>query len=162
MRKSVLFGVCLAFLVLSGTARAHHGDAGRYIEDVIKVTRHRGRAADDQSSRAHRVRRAGPERDGKVVRWQAELGGPQQLIKNFGWSPSTVKPGMKIELTGRRLKSGAPYINLTERANIVVVDTGKEIWRTPNYGQPTPPPSESGTSGNPGAAGQLADRLELR
>ena len=38
MRKSVLFGVCLGFLVLSGTARAHHGDAGRYIEDVIKVS----------------------------------------------------------------------------------------------------------------------------
>jgi len=70
------------------------------------------------------------------------------LIKNFGWNPNTVKPGMKIQFTGRRLKSGAPYINLTERANVVLSETGKEIWRTPNYGEPTPPPSESGTSLN--------------
>jgi hypothetical protein len=58
-----------------------------------------------------------------------------------------VKPGAKITLTGRRLKSGAPYINLTERARVVLDDTGKEIWKTANYGEATPPPSEGGTSG---------------
>ena len=58
------------------------------------------------------------EEGGKTVRWQAELGGPQQLVKQFGWTPSTVKKGVKITLTGRRLKSGAPYLNLTERANV--------------------------------------------
>jgi hypothetical protein len=149
MRKSVLFGVCLGLLVLSGTIRAHHGDAGRYIEEVIKVS---GTVVELQMTNphAHIVFDApDPSAGGKVVRWQAELGGPQQLIKNFGWSPATVKPGMKIELTGRRLKSGAPYLNLTERANIIVVDTGKEIWRTANFGEATPPPTESGTSGNP-------------
>ncbi|HEY6359663.1 MAG TPA: DUF6152 family protein [Vicinamibacterales bacterium] len=149
MWKSVLFGVCLGFLVLAATARAHHGDAGRYIEDVITIT---GSVVELQMTNphAHIVFDApDPNANDKVVRWQAELGGPQQLIKNFGWSPSTVKPGMKIQLTGRRLKSGAPYINLTERANIVVLETGKEIWRTGNYGQPAPPPGESGTSGQP-------------
>ena len=62
---------------------------------------------------------------GKTVRWQAELGGPQQLTKQFGWTPLTVKKGMKLTMTGRRLKSGAPYLNLTERARIVVTDTGQ-------------------------------------
>ena len=70
--------------------------------------------------------------------WQAELGGPQQLIKQFGWTPSTIKKGMKLTMIGRRLKSGAPYLNLTERANIVVTDTGKEIYRTENFGAPAP------------------------
>ena len=60
----------------------------------------------------------------------AELGGPQQLIKQFGWTPATIKKGTKVTMIGRRLKSGAPYLNLTERANIVVNDTGKEIYRT--------------------------------
>jgi hypothetical protein len=78
------------------------------------------------------------EAGGKTVRWQAELGGPQQLIKQFGWTPTTMKAGTKITMTGRRLKSGAPYMNLTERANIVLTDTGKEIYRTENYGQPPP------------------------
>ena len=147
MWKSLLFGACLGLLVLSGTARAHHGDAGRYIEDVMTIT---GTVVELQMTNPHAhivFDAADPKADGKVIRWQAELGGPQQLIKNFGWTPNTVKPGMKIQLTGRRLKSGAPYINLTERANVVLTDTGKEIWRTANYGEPTPPPSESGTSG---------------
>jgi hypothetical protein len=45
---------------------------------------------------------------------------------------------MKLTMIGRRLKSGAPYMNLTERANIVVTETGKEIFRTPNFGAPAP------------------------
>ena len=46
--------------------------------------------------------------------------------------------GMKLTFTGRRLKSGAPYLNLTERARIIDTATGKEIFRTENYGQPAP------------------------
>ena len=38
MWKSVLFGVCLGILAFSGIARAHHGDAGRYIEDFMTIT----------------------------------------------------------------------------------------------------------------------------
>ena len=41
----------------------------------------------------------------------------------------------KITITGRRVKSGAPYINLTEKANVVLTDSGKELFRTPNYGK---------------------------
>jgi hypothetical protein len=78
------------------------------------------------------------DKDGKTVRWQAELGGPQQLTRAFGWTPTTVKKGMTLTMTGRRLKSGAPYLNLTERARIIVTDTGKEIFRTENYGEPAP------------------------
>jgi hypothetical protein len=149
MWKSVLIGGSLGFLVLAGSARAHHGDAGRYVEDVTTIT---GTVVELQMTNPHaHIVFDAPDPNGKVVRWQAELGGPQQLIRNFGWTPNTVKPGMKIQFTGRRLKSGAPYINLTERANVVLLDTKKEIWRTPNYGQPTPPASESGTSlGNNG------------
>ena len=75
-------------------------------------------------------------------------GGPQQLIKQFGWTPSTIKAGMKLTLTGRRLRSGAPYLNLTERANIVATDSGKEIYRTANFGEAAPQGTK-GTGGNP-------------
>jgi hypothetical protein len=75
-----------------------------------------------------------PDENGKVVRWQAEMGGRAAMIKDFGWTKDTVKPGDKITLTGRKVKSGAPYMNLTDRANIVMTDTGKEIFRTNNYG----------------------------
>src|SRR5207244_1894469 len=73
---------------------------------------------------------------GQVVRWQAELGGRTGLTKNFGWNKNTLKFGDKLTITGRRVKSGAPYINMTEKANIVMTDTGKEIFRTPNYEPP--------------------------
>jgi len=77
-----------------------------------------------------------PDAKGQVVRWQAELGGRNALAKNFGWTKNTLKFGDKVTITGRRVKSGAPYVNLTEKANMVLTDTGKEIFRTNNYEAP--------------------------
>ena len=37
-----------------------------------------------------------------------------------------------VTVIGRRVKSGSPYINLTEMAKIVMTDTGKEIFHTNN------------------------------
>jgi hypothetical protein len=79
-----------------------------------------------------------PDENGKMVRWQAEMGGRTAMIKDFGWTKDTLKPGDKITLTGRKVKSGAPYMNLTDRANVVLTDSGKEIFRTPNYGTNVP------------------------
>jgi hypothetical protein len=151
--RSVLFGVCISLLVLAGSLRAHHGDAGRYIEQVVTLN---GTVVELQMTNPHAHIIFDVTDGGKTTRWQAELGGPQQLIRQFGWTPATIKAGTKIELTGRRLKSGAPYINLTERARVLLVDTGKEVWKTPNYGEPTPPESEGGTSGGPAAPAEPA------
>jgi hypothetical protein len=102
---------------------------------VVTVT---GTVAEVQMVNPHARIILDVEEGGKTVVWQAELGGPQQLIKQFGWTPATIKKGMKLTMIGRRLKSGAPYLNLTERANIVVADSGKEIYRTENFGAPAP------------------------
>jgi hypothetical protein len=134
MKRSLVYALGLsAFVVLSASAAAHHGDADRYNEQVVTVT---GTVAELQMVNPHAHVLFDVEEGGKTVRWQAELGGPQQLVKQFGWTPSTVKKGVKITATGRRLRSGAPYLNLTERANLILTDTGKEIFRTENYGQP--------------------------
>lgn len=68
------------------------------------------------------------------------MNGPQSLAKSFGWTSATTKKwvGSRFTVTGRRLKNGAPYINLTERANIVLADGGQEIFRTANFGDPAP------------------------
>ncbi len=133
MRK-VLIGVCLGLLVLSVSVQAHHGDANRYNEEVITVS---GTVVEVQMVNPHtHIVFDVTDQAGKTTRWQAELGGPQQLIKQFGWTPQTMKAGTKITVIGRQLKSGAPYLNLTERANVVNNDTGKEIYRTENFGQP--------------------------
>jgi hypothetical protein len=69
------------------------------------------------------------------------MGAPQQLARNFGWTPATVKIGTRLTLIGRRVRTGAPYMNLTEHANIVLTDSGKEIFKTPNFGEKPAPPA---------------------
>ena len=141
--KPSLLAAAVAVLALSGAVSAHHGDAGRYVEDVITLN---GVVADTQLVNPHAIMVFDvADANGKVVRWQAELGGAQGLIR-AGWVKD-VTPGTKVAVTGRRLKSGAPYMNLTERARVVLVDSGKEVHRTANYGQPsgsTNVPEENG------------------
>jgi hypothetical protein len=135
-----------AALTLSGSVWAHHGDAGRYIEEVITIT---GTVVETQLINPHAILVfdvADPA--GKNVRWQAELGGAQAMIR-AGWT-TDVKPGVKVTLTGRRLKSGAPYMNMTERARMILAESGKEVLRNANYGQP-PPTGEGGTSSSANA-----------
>ena len=53
----------------------------------------------------------------------------------FGWTREILKPGDKVTLLGRRLKSGAPYLNLTEKAQVVLTETGAEIYRTRDFAE---------------------------
>jgi hypothetical protein len=138
MRKRLLFAIGLAIgCLVPGLAGAHHGDAGRYNEEAVTL---KGAVVQLVMVNPHALVIFDVNDAGKTTRWTAELGGPQQLIKQYGWSPSTIKPGMGITLTGRVVKSGDPYMNLTERAQITVTDSGKEIYRTANFGQPAEPP----------------------
>ena|SRR5688500_4468027 len=133
--------VCL-LLVSVVSVRAHHGDAGRYEEEVITVT---GTVVALQMVNPHTHIIFDVVQNGKTVRWQAELGTPQQLISQYKWTPQTIKVGMKLTMIGRQLKGGAPYLNLTERANIVQADTGREIYRTANFGKAAPVKGDKGS-----------------
>jgi hypothetical protein len=137
MKNGVLLSVCVALgvAVYAAPLAAHHGDADRYPPEVSVIT---GTVVEVLMTNPHAHIVFDVTEGGKTVRWQAELGGPQQLVRNFGWTPNTIKKGTNITVTGRRLRSGAPYVNLTERANVVLADSGKEIYRTENYGQPAP------------------------
>ena len=113
-------------------AFAHHGDAGRYEDNLTILT---GTVVDLQLITPHSIIVLDvTDESGKTVRWQAELGSRTNMIKDFAWTKDTLKPGDKITMTGRKVKSGAAYMNLTDRANIVMADSGKEIFRTNNYG----------------------------
>ena len=123
-------------LVNSLPLLAHHGDAGRYEDNVVVM---QGTVVEMQLITPHSIIVVDvPDETGKMVRWQAEMGGRTAMIKDFGWTKDTLKPGDKITLTGRKVKSGAPYMNLTDRANVVLTDSGKEVFRTPNFGTNTP------------------------
>ncbi len=133
MKRSVLRVLVAAAIALAAVpVFAHHGDAGRYEDSLTVLT---GTVVEVQLITPHSIVVVDvPDDSGKVVRWQAEMGGRTAMIKDFGWTRDTLKPGDKITITGRKVKSGAPYLNLTDRANIVLTDSGKEIFRTKNYG----------------------------
>ena len=116
----------LSFVILM----AHHGDAGRYEEGLTLL---KGTVVELHFTNPHSIIIFDlTDQTGKVVRWRAELGAPTGLIRDFGWKKNTLKPGDKITMIGRRVKSGAPYINLTEKAKIVMTDTGQEVFHTAN------------------------------
>src|SRR5262245_36421202 len=117
MKKVPLVFIAASLVLASFPLFAHHGDAGRYEENVIVLT---GTVVEVQLVDPHSILVLDiPNEKGEVVRWQAELGGRNALAKNFGWNKNTLKFGDRITITGRRVKSGAPYINLTEKANVV-------------------------------------------
>lgn len=138
MKRVPLLFIAASLLVASVSLLAHHGDAGRFEETVTVLT---GTVVEVQLVDPHSIIVLDiPGEKGQLVRWQAELGGRNALAKNFGWNKNTLKFGDKLTITGRRVKSGAPYINLTEKANVVLTDSGKEIFRTPNYERPANAP----------------------
>jgi Family of unknown function (DUF6152) len=126
--------ITIAFALILSTAAAplwaHHGDAGRYNEDLVTLN---GSIVELQMINPHSIIVIDvPDPKGKVIRWQAEMGGPNALSRGFGWTRNTLKPGDKVTLVGRRVKSGAPYMNLTERAFVYMTDSKKLLFRTAN------------------------------
>ena len=126
--KISLIAVAGLAAVLSGQSMAHHGDAGRFKEEVTVLS---GVVVALQLVNPHSsIILDVTDESGTVMRWQVEMGGPNQLANNFGWNRNTLTLGDEIQVTGRVVKSGAPFINLTERARIVLVDTCEEIFHS--------------------------------
>src|SRR5579871_5763599 len=120
---ALLAPVLAATLLLSVPVAAHHGDAGRYDESPFVIT---GTIVEIRLTNPHSIMVFDvTDADGKTVRWQGEMTGGQQIVRQFGWTKDSPKVGDKITLTGRRVKTGAPYMNLAKRANILLADTGK-------------------------------------
>lgn len=113
-------------------ALAHHSDAGRYDENTVIVS---GTVVALRFVNPHSSIVLDVEENGQTTRWQVEMGSPRNLAQTFGWTAQTLKPGDQITLTGRRAKTGAPFLNLTERAQIRRTDSGEELFRTANYGE---------------------------
>jgi len=147
--KSVALAVILS--AVAAPLWAHHGDAGRYDEKLVTLN---GSVVELQMINPHSIIVLDvPDASGKVVRWQAEMGGPNALARGFGWTRNTLKPGDKITLMGRRVKSGAPYMNLTERAVVYMTDSKKLLFRTENADLP---PGVVATNPAPGGAAPAA------
>ncbi len=118
--------LAVSLLLSSGLVLAHHGDAGRFDENPVTLA---GTVVSLQLMNPHSIIVLDVEDEqGEVVRWQAEFGSPGMMTRNFGWNRNTLHAGDKITITGRRIKSGAPIFNLTEKASIVRTDSGEVLF----------------------------------
>jgi hypothetical protein len=118
---------CAVLLIsIPGIGLAHHGDAGRYSDDVTTVT---GTVVEFRLVHPHSVLIIAVEDEhGNVVEWNGELGSPNALSSNWGWTRDTFQLGDTVTMTGRARKSGAPYMTLSEKS--VLLDAqGNEIYR---------------------------------
>ena len=129
------------FLLTSFSAIAHHGDAGRY-EDTI--TSFSGTVVVLQLINPHAsIILDVTDESGQVLRWQAEVSSANGLAR-IGWTKDTLKPGDKITVFGRVVKSGAPFINLSENARLMRTDTCEELYRSGmNFGDPPDYPAQT-------------------
>ena len=125
-KRMASFFVSLAALLLASPALAHHGFAGRYDEEhPITVT---GTVVEVQFLNPHSfIFFDVTGKDGKTVRWQAELGGAAQLNRGEGWTRTTLKVGDKITIIGPANKNGSGDMNLSHESKITMADTGKVI-----------------------------------
>lgn len=116
----------LAGMAIFSFVYGHHGDAGRFEETTTTI---RGTVVALQLINPHSlIIMSVEDEEGHTETWQAELGGPNNLTGRHGWNRQTLVPGDAIMVTGRLLKSGEPFINLTERARIVKVSGCEEIF----------------------------------
>ena len=133
--------VAAGLLLMSGTVVGHHGDAGRY-EDVLTTVS--GTVIELQLVNPHSIIVVEvKDATGKAVVWRGELGSPL-ILRGWCWTRDVVKPGEKITIVGRRLKSGQPYMTLSEKARVIDA-TGKEIFRGNEPGQRDEPGPCAGT-----------------
>ena len=124
-KSSIAFTFGLVLSCLS--AAAHHGDAGRYEETITTLT---GTVVALQLVNPHsRLILDVDDENGQPVRWQAEFSGTNGLAR-IGWTKDTLLPDDAITISGRRVKGGAPYINLSERARITKLQTCEVIFAT--------------------------------
>lgn len=127
MKHHSLVAGAIAGGCFCAAAIAHHGDAGRFEETITTLS---GTVVALQLINPHSTIILDiPDENGTPVRWQAELTGVNNLSRE-GWTKDTLKPGDRITVSGRRVKSGAPHINLSERARIVRTDTCEQIYRS--------------------------------
>jgi hypothetical protein len=141
MLRFVYFAIIAGSQLTIYPASAHHGDAGRY-EDAITMISGTVVALQLVNPHASIIIDVSGDR-GQTVRWQAEVSSANGLAR-VGWTRDTLKPGDRITLFGRVVKSGAPYINLSENARLLRTETCEELYRSgmifgtpPDYPAPT-------------------------
>jgi hypothetical protein len=133
MQKRFLLASTLAILVLAAASAsfAHHGTAGYDMSKTITLT---GTVAKYEWTNPHIIlyldAKDAKDEKGQMQHWSLELSAPL-LMKRFGWSGTTMKPGDQIVAEAHPSRNGAPVgISGTATFLLKFVINGTELPHT--------------------------------
>lgn len=113
MKHVLVVGVGVMLLMAAGPAAAHHSFA---MFDASKTQSLEGTVAEFAWTNPHAsIQIDVPNTSGGMDRWGVEMGSPNALVRH-GWKSSIIKPGDKVTIVVRPLKSGehgGAFVSLT-------------------------------------------------
>jgi hypothetical protein len=141
--KHSLLGWAAAFtLVALAPALAHHSPAAFEAQKTVTLT---GTVKEFRWQNPHTwIEVVVPNEKGQDVLWNFELTSPTYLVRN-GWKSNTLKPGDKVTITGRPLRSGEPGSAIF--TSVTLAD-GREMRERPARLGGAPAPARGGGAGN--------------
>jgi hypothetical protein len=105
MRKALLGWSAALTLAAAVPVLAHHSPAAFEAQKTITLT---GTVKEFRWQNPHTwIEVLVPDERGRDVLWNFELTSPTYLIR-AGWKSNTLKPGDKVTISGRPLRSGEP------------------------------------------------------
>jgi len=128
MRKFLTSAIAAGALLIGGSAWAHHPFAAEY--DANKAAHLEGKVTKVNWTNPHAFLTVeGRADDGKVERWQIELGSPNALTKH-GWKRTMVKAGDEVTIKGWYARDGKHIINAE---GVKLNRTGRELDARSSY-----------------------------
>lgn len=129
-----LFVACMLIAALVASAGAHHSPSAFEPTKTVTLV---GTVKEFRWQNPHSwIEILVPDGKGQDVLWAVELTSPTYLVRS-GWKSTTLKPGDKVTVVGRPLKSGEPGSAIF--TSVTLAD-GRTLFERPARlgGTPTP------------------------
>ena len=111
MKLSTFIPVTIGLLVLSSSAKAHHGWAE--FDDKTEITVE-GTVTDFHYVNPHCVVELDvKDKAGHIQKWQGEFSNPGVLSRR-GWNAAFLQTGDKLTITGHPARNGFPALHVTK------------------------------------------------
>ena len=103
-RASTLFALAAGVLMLAAPLLAHHGTAVYDSKNPVTVS---GTVTEYRFVNPHILLFwDAKDAKGRIQKWAAEIGAPNNIRRSYGWTNKTIKVGDTVTITGSPSKNG--------------------------------------------------------